>query len=78
MLLRPNIPSILPSNSKEKLDTLLKSSIPSNGVPGAVVLALSRDGSTIYEGVAGTRGMEDSKEMTSDTVRVYKIQECEN
>lgn len=51
-----------------KSDEILAKSIPNNGVPGARFLAIGRDGNTIYSGLAGTIGMDDTRPMTNDTV----------
>ncbi|EIM90652.1 beta-lactamase/transpeptidase-like protein [Stereum hirsutum FP-91666 SS1] len=53
---------------KDKTDTLLSTLIPANNTPGANFLALSRDGSTIYESSFGVREKGMSEVMTEDTV----------
>lgn len=49
-------------------DAILSRSIPYNGVPGASLLALTREGTIIYSGLAGTLGMNDNRPINDDTV----------
>lgn len=66
----PQTLSNLPSPLPDKSNTLLSTLLPATGIPGANLLALARDGSTIYESSFGVRekGALERGEMTGDTV----------
>lgn len=49
-------------------DAILSRSIPHNGVPGASLLALTREGTVVYSGLAGTLGMDDKRPINDGTV----------
>ena len=51
-----------------KSDAILARSIPYSGVPGARLLALMREGTLIYSGLAGTLSVDDNRPIVDDTV----------
>ncbi|KZP21063.1 beta-lactamase/transpeptidase-like protein [Athelia psychrophila] len=57
-------------------DAILSRSIPYNGVPGVSLLALTREGTIIYSGLAGTLGMDDNRPINEDTV--FYLSSCTN
>jgi hypothetical protein len=66
---RYNVQVSCSSGTIEKVNHVVENALPQSGIPGARVLAVARDGSTIFSATSGVRtlGVEDQP-VTDNTV----------